>query len=79
MKEVSADTLAGWFITFAQLANHSLSPTQTKMATQRAGEVLDAIGIEEFKVGHTVFKALKPEGKEIELEAAVKTQIQTVE
>jgi hypothetical protein len=78
MKEVPSDVLASWFVTFAMLANNSLSPTQTEMATQRAGEVLHAMGIEEYKIGRTVFKALKPAGRQIDIDAEPNRHVEAV-
>ncbi|MBR9837009.1 MAG: hypothetical protein GYB50_03840 [Rhodobacteraceae bacterium] len=52
-----ATVLAQAFATFTSLAEHSLSPTQTRMATERAGNCLWALGIDEYKG----FRAVEPE------------------
>lgn len=55
------------FAAFKALAENSLSPTQTSMATERAGNCLWALGIEE----HSGFRAIAPDhlGKTIDGEA----------
>ena len=44
-----ATVIAQAFATFKALAEHSLSPAQTRMATERAGNCLWALGIEEYE------------------------------
>ncbi|MCA0850374.1 hypothetical protein [Salipiger thiooxidans] len=51
------DVLAQAFATFAILAENALVPSQKRMATERAGNCLWALGITEFKG----FVAIKPD------------------
>lgn len=54
--------LAAAFGVLAMLAKHSLSPTQTAMATRAAGNCLWALGIDEYEG----FRAEEPEGPVVE-------------
>ncbi|MBR9766469.1 MAG: hypothetical protein GYB53_23870 [Rhodobacteraceae bacterium] len=55
--EEMSDVLALSFVSFMALAKHSLTPAQTKIATERAGNCLWALGVEEY----AGFHALAPE------------------
>lgn len=63
------DALAIAFAKFAMLAKHSLTPTQTKVATEGAGHCLWALGVDDFRG----FKAVPCEalGEEIECVATL--------
>ncbi|MBR9764114.1 MAG: hypothetical protein GYB53_11470 [Rhodobacteraceae bacterium] len=67
-----SDVLAMSFVSFMTLAKHSLSPTQTKIATERAGNCLWALGIGE----HSGFQAVAPDpiGETIDGEATLLVQ-----
>jgi hypothetical protein len=54
-------------VTAMSLARHSLSPTQTKMATRSAGELLWLLKIPEFTADGTTFMAAAPEGEVVDL------------
>lgn len=56
-RDEMSTVLAQSFATFAALAKHSLSPTQTSMARERAGNCLWALGVKEYDG----FRAIKPE------------------
>ncbi|PWE26683.1 hypothetical protein C4N9_20700 [Pararhodobacter marinus] len=49
-----ATVLAQAFANFTMLAEHSLLPTQTKMATRLAGNCLWALGVEEYGGFHAI-------------------------
>ena len=49
------------------LANHSLSPTQTKMATSSAEELLWLVGVESHTTDRRTFRARAPEGEVLDL------------
>lgn len=64
-------------VTAMALARHSLSPTQTSMATRSAGELLWLLKIEKFDAeGHT-FVATPPEGEVVDLAIAQQIDVAT--
>ncbi len=71
MAELNAreeQALASSIATLMSLAKHSLSHTQTKMATRSAGHLMWLMGIDEYDYSGTRFEAAPPEGNTIDLE-----------
>lgn len=59
---------ANGIATLMSLAQHSLSPTQTDMATRSAGNLLWLMGIERYEAHGRTFFAIAPEGDTIDIE-----------
>jgi hypothetical protein len=69
MAELSArerQALANGLATLMSLARHSLSQTQTKMATRSAGNLLWLLGIDQYEAYGIIFHAIPPEGETID-------------
>jgi hypothetical protein len=64
-----ARVLALSFASWTTMAKYSLSPTQTEIATRRAGECLWALEIDEYDG----FVACPPEGDVIDLKPATRS------
>lgn len=68
MTEREKRALANGIATLMSLARHSLSPTQTEMATKSAGNLLWLMGIEKYVADGRIFVAVPPAGDTIDIE-----------
>lgn len=69
MTEREKRALAKGIATLMSLAKHSLSPTQTEMATTSAGNLLWLMGVEKYVSDGRIFVAVPPDGDTIDVEA----------
>lgn len=69
MNEREKWAVAKGIATLMSLARHSLSPTQTEMATKSAGHLLWLMGVEQYVADGRIFVAVPPEGDTIDVEA----------
>ena len=76
LSEREKQAIINSLITAMALARHSLSPTQTRMATRSAGELLWLLNIPEFTADGLTFATKAPEGATVDL--AVTQQIVTM-
>ena len=65
-KQESAVVMA--LVRLMMLARHSLSPTQTSIATEFAGELLWFMGIPEYTYEGRTFFAVEPQGEVVDLQ-----------
>ena len=68
LTKVEMQAVANGIATLMSLARNSLSPTQTKMATRSAGNLLWLMGLEKFEAHGLTFVAIPPEGEIVDIE-----------
>lgn len=71
MADLSArekQALASGIVTLMSLAQYSLSPAQTKMATRSVGNLLWLMGIEKYERNGRIFEAIPPDSETIDIE-----------
>lgn len=68
LSKTQMKAVANGIITLMSLARNSLSPTQTKMATRSAGNLLWLMGMEKFEAHGLTFIAIPPDGEIIDVE-----------
>ena len=68
LSSIQKTAVANAIATLMSLAKNSLAPTQTKMATRSAGNLLWLMGIEKYEAYGLTFMAIAPEGEIIDVE-----------
>lgn len=68
LTKIQMQAVANGIATLMSLARNSLSPTQTKMATKSAGNLLWLMGLEKYEAGGLTFMAIPPEGEIVDIE-----------
>lgn len=68
LSEREKRAVANAIVALAALANHSLSPTQTRMARRSAGELLWLMKIDSCEFDGRVFNAAPPVGEILDIQ-----------
>ena len=72
MNATEKKAVGGAIATLMTLAKHSLSPTQSQMASRSASELLWLLGVEEYEYAGMTFLAVKPRGQIVDAEIGIR-------